>query len=87
MVTSAVGTPVTSGFARESKLVFSILRWWTGDPNREDHYFKDAEMYAQLWGEWDGYLIGSLVITDNGGLVEKDWSRGGWLDYFYPRGK
>ncbi len=65
----------------------AILRWWTGDPNREDDYFKDAEMYAQLWGEWDGYLIGSLVITDNGGLVEKDWSRGGWLDYFYPRGK
>jgi len=44
-------------------------------------------MYVLLWGSWNGYLVGSLVIDDTGNVVEKDWSRSGWPDYFYPRGK
>jgi len=30
-------------------------------------------MYAQLFGEWNGYLVGSLD--------EQDWSEGGRQDY------
>ncbi|NSW80285.1 MAG: hypothetical protein HPY54_14770 [Chthonomonadetes bacterium] len=72
----------------------AILRWWTGDINTDDDRLTDDEMYAQLWGEWEGYEVGSLVIQEVWEndrtvtrLVEKDFSRGGWLEYFYPNGK
>jgi hypothetical protein len=65
----------------------AILRWWENAPNRDDNALVDDELYVLLWGSWNGYLVGSLVIDDAGNVVEKDWSRSGWLDYFYPRGK
>ncbi len=81
-------------FNKESKN--AILRWWTGNPRKEDNYLKDAEMYAQLWGE-NAYKVGSLVILFNEEgqpvvqegrvrVVDKDWSRDGWLDRLYPYG-
>lgn len=65
----------------------AVLRWWENAPDRDDNALVDDEMYVLLWGSWNSYLVGSLVIDDTGNVVEKDWSRNGWLDYFYPRGK
>ncbi|GIV14808.1 MAG: hypothetical protein KatS3mg022_0243 [Armatimonadota bacterium] len=50
---------------------YAVERWWTGNPNASEQ--TDLEMHARLWGEWPGYIVGSLDT--------QDWSAGGRQDY------
>lgn len=54
---------------------YAVLKWWTGKQIAAgpDEYYFDAEMCARLWGEWNGYWVGSLD--------SQDWSVGGRQDY------
>ena len=54
---------------------YAVLKWWTGKQavSGFDSYYNDFEMCASLWGEWNGYAVGSLDA--------QDWSVGGRQDY------
>ncbi|GIV14891.1 MAG: hypothetical protein KatS3mg022_0326 [Armatimonadota bacterium] len=55
---------------------YSLERWWLYGENATGLEYcttRDDEMFAQLFGEWNGHLVGSL---DN-----QDWSAGGRQDY------
>ncbi len=56
--------------------MYSLERWWLYGENATGLEYcttRDDEMFAQLFGEWNGHLVGSL---DN-----QDWSAGGRQDY------
>jgi len=62
------------GFGKDDP--YAVERWWLYGKDatgREVCTVLDHEMYAQLFGEWNGYLVGSLD--------EQDWSEGGRQDY------
>ncbi|GIV18303.1 MAG: hypothetical protein KatS3mg023_0054 [Armatimonadota bacterium] len=55
---------------------YAIERWWLygrKSPGPEVCTTIDLEMFAQLYGEWNGYTIGSLDV--------QDWSENGRQDY------
>ncbi|MGC8784058.1 MAG: hypothetical protein ACP5RN_06705 [Armatimonadota bacterium] len=52
----------------------ALHRWWTGQQGSiPTSGLPDPEMYSRLYGEWNGYWVGSLD--------SQDWSVGGRQDY------